>query len=223
MRTMQASDDIEDNWEQLLRELGKAAQHRLVSDKHGRSAAIIQLRAILTFLDQTAASGLIIPLRILCGALQDLDSGAKPDKILTPRKPERRQRDDLTLRTVKIGIAVIMDQLMEHARLSRKDAAREVAKVLREFGLTYLPGRKNAVTPTSIAKWRDQFSKEAEFKRRLLVDAMVLKKDASLENKRDFLLKRRLPIWLVQIGGQGQKAKETRQRLISQIESRIPR
>ena len=50
---MQASDDIEDNWEQLLRELGKAAQHRLVSDKHGRSAAIIQLRAILTFLDQT--------------------------------------------------------------------------------------------------------------------------------------------------------------------------
>ena len=73
------------------------------------------------------------------------------------------------------------------------------------------------------AKWRDQFSKEAEFKRRLLVDAMVLKKDASLENKRDFLLKRRLPIWLVQIGGQGQKAKETRQRLISQIESRIPR
>ena len=59
--------------------------------------------------------------------------------------------------------------------------------MLREFGLTYLPGRKNAVTPTSIAKWRDQFSKEAKFKRRLLVDAMVLKKDASLENKRDFL------------------------------------
>ena len=104
MRTMQASDDIEDNWEQLLRELGKAAQHRLVSDKHGRSAAIIQLRAILTFLDQTAASGLIIPLRILCGALQDLDSGAKPDKILTPRKPERRQRDDLTLWTVKVEL-----------------------------------------------------------------------------------------------------------------------
>ena len=112
---------------------------------------------------------------------------------------------------------------MEHARLSRKDAAREVAKVLREFGLSYLPGRKNAVTPTSITKWRDQFSKEAEFKRHLSVDAEALKKDAPLENKRDFLLKRRLPILLVQIGGQGQKAKETRQRLISEIESRIPK
>ena len=38
---MQASDDIEENWEQLLRELGRAAQHRLVSDENGRSAAMI--------------------------------------------------------------------------------------------------------------------------------------------------------------------------------------
>jgi hypothetical protein len=219
---MQASDDREDNWEQLLRVLGRAAQRQLVSDDNERSAAKIQLRAIVTFLDQTAASGLITPLRILCAALEHLDSGAKPAKILAPRKPERRQRDDLILWTAKVGIGVIMDQLIEHARLSRKDAASEIAKVLREFGLSYLPGRKNAVTRTSITKWRDQFSKEAEFKRRLSVDAEALKKDAPLENKRDFLLKRRLPILLVQIGGQGKKAKETRQRLISEIGSRIP-
>ena len=114
---------------------------------------------------------MIIPLRILCAALQDLDSGAKPAKILTPRKPERRQRDDLTLWTAKVGIAVIMDQLMEHARLSRKDAASEIVKVLRGIWPVLFARPKNAVTRTSIAKWRDQFSKEAEIKRHLSVDA----------------------------------------------------
>ena len=56
---MQASDDIEDNWEQLLIVLGRAAQRQLVSHDNERSAAMIQLRAILIFLDQTAARGLI--------------------------------------------------------------------------------------------------------------------------------------------------------------------
>jgi hypothetical protein len=66
---MDARAAIEDKWEQLLWALAEAEKLRLCSDDDGRTAAILQLHAVLEFLDQTAAHGLTIPLVILSRAL----------------------------------------------------------------------------------------------------------------------------------------------------------
>ena len=219
---------FEDKWKQLLADLGAARMYHIVSDDNARNAAILQLRTILNFLSQNDARHLILPLLILCSALEDLEGGVKPAKILTPRKSENRPRDDVTLRSVKLVAAVTMDQLLEYAKLSRADAARAVAKAFHEAGLSIIQGRK--VTSTAITKWRD-LAKEAakdtelarEFKRFRSFDAEALARDAPADRKRDFLLKRRLPLFFIQIGGRGPVAAEARQRQISDIQRRIPK
>jgi hypothetical protein len=109
-----------------------------------------------------------------------------------PQKVGHRQRDDIVLRTVKVVAAVIMDQLHEHAKLSRSDAAKEIAKVFSQYGLRNFQGR--AISATAVMKWRDQ-AKEAkdpelarEFNRVRSIDTEALRRDAPLGNKRDFLL-----------------------------------
>jgi hypothetical protein len=227
---MDARTDTKE-WEQLITTLGEAEQNRLLSDDDGRSAAIIQLRAILIFLHSTnaRAGSLTTPLWILLNALCDLrDGAAKPAKILEPTKSKGgRQCDDLALRTVKIGAAVIMDQLQEYAGMKRHEAASAVAKVFSEFGLSKFRGRN--VSTTTVAKWRD-WAKEAaktsalgrEYRRRLATDAEALAQAAPQERKRAFLLERRLPILLVQFGAQGRKADKARLDLIERIQRRIP-
>jgi len=130
---MDARADIGDEWKQLLTALSIAAQLNLVSNDDGRHAAILQLSAVLNFLEQIDAGCPTSPLRILLAALRDLESGAKPAKMLAPRTSKNRPRDDVVLRKAKVVAAVIMDQLQEHARLSRIDAAEEVAKVFRDL------------------------------------------------------------------------------------------
>ena len=220
---MDARAGIEDKWEQLLWALAVAEQFRLCSDDAGRGAAISQLRAILNFLDGTAA--LTTPLVILSRALQDLESGAKP-AMLAPKTVKNRPRDDFTWQRVKIVAATIMDQLQEYADLSRTDAAKQVERVFSQYGLSTFRGRR--VTATAISKWRDQAKQDrAEFghqyKRFRAIDAEVLAKDAPLENKRQFLLARRLPLLLIQIGARGPKAAKANQRLISDIQRRFPK
>jgi hypothetical protein len=215
-------------WDQLIATLGKAAQLYVGSNDNGRAAAIFQLSAILKFFEaDIQTKGLTTPLCVLLSALADLHKGGKPAKILEPQKLGHRQRDDIVLRTVKVVAAIIMDQLREHAKLSRSDAAKEVAKVFSEYGLRNFQGR--AISATAITKWRDQ-AKEAkdpelarEFNRIRSIDTEVLGRDVPLERKRDFLIKRRLPLLLIQIGAQGEKAAKTRQRLISDIDRRIPK
>jgi hypothetical protein len=215
-------------WDQLIAMLGNAAQLYAGSNDNGRAAAIFQLSAIVKFFEaDIQTKGLTTPLCVLLSALWDLHKGGKPAKILVPQKLSHRQRDDIVLRTVKVVAAVIMDQLHEHAKLRRSDAAKEVAKVFSEYGLKNFQGR--AISATTITKWRDQ-AKEAkdpelthEFTRIRSIDTEVLGKDVPLERKRDFLLKRRLPLLLTQLGAQGEKAAKTRQRLISDIARRIPK
>src|SRR5262249_37314672 len=149
--------------------------------------AILQLHAVLEFLDQTAAHGLTIPLVILNRALQDLQRGAKPP-ILAPKTVENRPLDDWTWQRVKIVAATIMDQLHEYAEMSRPDAAKAVAKVFSEYGRSNL--RKRRVTATAISKWRDQAKRAPEtsefgreYKRHRALDAEALAQDAPLENK----------------------------------------
>jgi hypothetical protein len=56
------------------------------------------------------------------------------------------------------------------------------------------------------------------------IDAEALARDATpLERKHDFLFKTRLPAFLAPFGAQGQKAAKTRQRLISELDPRIPK
>jgi hypothetical protein len=119
--TMDARANTEwDKWDQLLTALGVASQLRLCIDDDGRSAAIIQLTAILRFFQGTAAENLTLPLIVLLHALRDLQDGtAKPARIFEPKRTKHRRRDDLVLRTTKVVAAVIMDQLHEHAKLSR--------------------------------------------------------------------------------------------------------
>jgi len=225
---MDARANIQDKWDELLTALGVAAQLHLVSNDEGRSAAILQLSAVLKFLEQTDEGCPTSPLRILLRALRDLEGGAKPAKMLTPSRSKNRPRHDVVLRTVKIEAAVIMDQLHEHAKLSRSKAAEAVAKVFRESGLSDYRGLD--ISATTIEKWRDQ-AKEApetsemgrEFRRIRSIDAEILAKDAPLENKRDFLVKLRLPVFLTQFGAQGQKARKMRQGLILEIGRRIPK
>jgi hypothetical protein len=225
---MDARAGIEDKWKQLLRELGIAAQlHVCNNDDDGRRAAIIQLAAFLDFFRGTAAERLTLPLDILLSALRDLQDGtAKPAKIFEPKRTTGRRRDDLALRTTKVVAAVIMDQLCEH--LSRADAAKEVAKVFSEYELSNFRGRRR-ISATAITKWRDR-AKEAkdpeltrQFNRLRSMDTEVLGQDAPLELKRDFLLKVRLPLLLIEFGARGPKAAKTRQRLISDIERWIPK
>jgi hypothetical protein len=220
--------EFEDKWKQLLTDLGAARVSHIGSDENAREAAIFQLRKILNFLKETDAEGLILPLLILCSALEDLADGAMPAKILTPLKSKNRPKDDVVLRSVKLVAAVTMDQLFEYAELSRADAARAVAKAFHEAGLSTIQGRK--VTPTAISKWRD-LAKEApkdsklarEFKRFRSVGAEALTRDAPADSKRDLLLKRRLPLFFIQIGGRGPVAAKTRQRRILDIQRQIPK
>jgi hypothetical protein len=225
---MDAHADIEDKWAHLLTALSTAAQLRLLgSDTYERSAAIIQLKAILDFFRGTAAQSLTVPLVVLCNALQDLESGAKPP-MLSPKTVKNRPPDDVVLRTAKVVAAVIMDELFEHGRLSRDKAAQEVAKIFCEYGLQNFRGRD--ISASIIEDWRDQAKQAAEnsklgreYKRLRSIDAQVLAQNAPLENKRDFLLKRRLPLLLIQIGAQGPKAAKVRQRMISELGRRIPK
>src|SRR5262249_35655281 len=151
--------DLEDKWKQLLRDLGIGAQLHVCSNDDGRRAAIIQLAAILDFFRGTEAERLNVPLHILLSALRDLQDGtAKPGKIFEqPKRTKGRRPDDLALRTMKVVSAAIMDQLCEH--LSRTDAAREVAKVFSEYGLSNFRGR--SISATTVTKWRD-LAKEAK-------------------------------------------------------------
>jgi hypothetical protein len=224
---MDARADIEDKWEQLLWALGEGEKLRLCSDDDGRTAAILQLHAILEFFGQTAARGLTIPLVILSRALQDLQRDAKPP-MLAPKTVENRPHDDWTWQRVKIVAATIMDQLHEYAEMSRPEAAKAVANVFSEYGLSNF--RKRRVTATAISKWRDQ-AKQApetsefgrEYKHHRAFDAEVLAKDAPLENRRQFLLARRLPLLLIGIGARGPKAAKAKQRSISDVDRRIPK
>jgi hypothetical protein len=224
---MNARADIEDKWEQLLAALGEADKLRLCSNDEGRSAAILQLCAIVDFLDQTTARGLAIPLIMLSRALQDLQCGAKPP-MLAATTVKNRPRDDWTWQRVKIVAATIMDQLHEYAGLSRPDAAKAVEKVFSQFGLSKFRNRN--ISKTTIEKWRDQVREVPqtselgrEYKRFRSIDAEVLAQDAPLENKRDFLLRRRLPLLLIGIGARGPKATKAKQRFISDIDRRIPK
>jgi len=216
-------------WDQLIAMLSKAAQLHIVSNDDGRLAAIFQLSAILKFFEaDTQAKRLTTPLRILLSALTDLHKGGKPAKILTSQKPGHRQRDDVALRTVKIVAAVIMDQLQEYAGLKRGNAASKVAKVFSEFGLSNFRGKH--ISAVTITKWRDQAKAAKEdsalgrqYKQILAFDAKALAQDAPPERKRDFLLKRRLPLLLIQFGeAQGLKALEARQRLIEELIPKNP-
>jgi len=226
---MDARNGTEDKGERLVTALGEAAQMYLSSDDDGRGAAIVQLAAILDFFGHTGAGGLMTPLVILLGALRDLQGGAKLAKILKPQTVKHRPRDDLALRTIKVVAAVVMDQLCEHARLSRPEAAKAVARTFSEFGLSNFRGRR--VSATTIANWRDQIKEAAEtselareYKRVCAIDAEVLAQNAPLESKRKFLLARRLPLLLIQFGeARGTKAAKTRQRLCSDIQRRIPK
>jgi hypothetical protein len=220
---MNARAGIEDKRDQLLWALGVAEQFRLCSDDDGRGAAILQLRAILKFLEGTAA--VTIPLVMLNRALEGLERGTKP-AMLAPKTVRNRPRDDWVWQRVKIVAATIMDQLQEYADLSRKDAAKDVEKVFSQYGLSTFRGRR--VTATAISKWRDQARRDkAEFGRDYKhfrsIDAEVLAKEVPLENKRQFLLARRLPILLIGIGARGTKAAKTRQQLISELDRRIPK
>jgi hypothetical protein len=208
---------IEDKWDKLLAALGEADKLRFCSDDGGRSAAILQLCAVLDFLDQTDARGLAIPLVILSRALQDLERGAKPP-MLVPKIVENRPRDDWTWQRVKIVAATIMDQLHEYGGLSRPDAAKAVENVFSQYGLSKFRNRQ--VTDTAISKWRDQARRDRaefgrEYKRFRSIDAQALAQDTPLERKRDFLLKRRLPSLLTGIGARGPTAEKAKQRLIS--------
>src|SRR5262245_20163432 len=100
---MHARSDIEDQWEQLPWALGTAEQFCLsnASDDEGRAAAILQLRAILTFLEQTTAYCPATPLWILLASLQDLENGSVPP-MLRPKTVKHRPRGDVVLRTVKV-------------------------------------------------------------------------------------------------------------------------
>jgi hypothetical protein len=216
-------------WGQLIAALSKAAQLHIVSNDDGRLAAIFQLSAILKFFEaDIQTKGLTTPLCILLSALADLHKGGKPAKILTSQKPGHRQRDDVALRTVKVVAAVIMDQLQEYAELKRDNAAKKVAKVFSEFGLSNFRGKR--ISAVTITKWRDQ-AKAApedselgrEYKRLLAFDSKALAQDAPPERKRDFLLKRRLPLLLIQFGeAQGPKALEARQNLIEKLIPKNP-
>jgi hypothetical protein len=224
---MDARVVIGDKWEQLLRDLGIAAQLHVCSDDDGRGAAIIQLAAILDFFRGTAAErlSLLAPLHVLLTALVDLHKGGKPAKILTSQKPGHRQRDNVALQSVKVVAAVIMDQLCEH--LSRADAAKEVAKVFSEYGLSDFRGKR--ISATAVMKWRD-LAKERkdpeltrQFNRLRSMDTEFLGQNASLDFKRVFLLKVRLPLLLTQFGeAQGPKALEARQRIIEELIPKKP-
>jgi hypothetical protein len=226
---MNARADIREKWDQLLAALGEAAQLHLVSEDDGRSAAIIQLAAVLDFFRGTAAEhlSLLAPLHILLSALRDLQEGtAKPLKIFEPKRTKGgRPGDDLALRSIKVVTAVIMDQLCEN--LSREKAAEEVVKVFSRYKLSNFRGRD--ISATAVTKWRER-AKEGkdpelthQFNRLLSMDTEILGQDASLERKRDLLLKVRLPQLLIEFGARGPKAEKTRQQLISELDRQIPK
>jgi len=212
---MDARVGIGDKWEQLLRDLGIAEQLRVCSNDDAL-AARKQLAAILDFFRGTAAERLSLPLKILLNALRDLQDGAaKPVKMFEPKGTKHRRRDDLDLRTIKVVSAVIMDQLCERSsreHLSRADAAKEVAKVFSEYGLSDFRGR--SISATAVTKWRDQ-AKEAkdpeftrQFNRLRSIDTGVLGHDAPLELKRNLLLKLRLPFIANRIWSTRTKGRE---------------
>jgi hypothetical protein len=213
-------------WDQLIAALSKAAQLHICSNDDGRLAAIFQLSAILKFLEaDTQTQVLTTPLHVLLTALVDLHKGGKSAKILTPQKPGHRQRDDVAMQTVKVVAAVIMDQLCKD--LSRTDAAKEVAKVFSEYGLSNFQGRR--ISATAVTKWRDLAKGRKdpeltrEFDRLRSMDTEILGQKAPLERKRELLLKVRLPLLLIEFGARGPKASETRQRMIEDIGRQIPK
>jgi hypothetical protein len=116
-------------------------------------AGVIQLISEL-FPDEPSFPTPIIQLQ---QHLYDLDRG-QVAPLLRPAKVRNRPPMTLSEELFRAIVAAAMTRLMEGKRLSRDDAARDVASRLRRIGAKHESGK--AITAGQIADWREKMMTE---------------------------------------------------------------
>ena len=180
----------------LLERLQEDAQEFRNDPAKRREVAIRSLNAVIEFLNTGSAvveGKLDEPLRALSIALSELDRGGKPKLLEPPPKvPGNRKRSKIR-EIFQPYVAATVDFLMETG-LRKQEAEKLVAKCLRQHCMKSAhagPGRGRDITPTTVAKWREQLrsspkSDHAAMYWKLIREATRPESDATPEQARRY-------------------------------------
>lgn len=124
----------------------------------GRTSVILSLTAVSDFFRSIGGLDPLVqlPLHQLQYALNDLERGILPE-LLTPRKIDHRPPDSSSDAAFRALAAVAMDLLML-GKVSRKEAARRVARSLSNMGYAISPTKP--ITAQRVEDWRDRIREE---------------------------------------------------------------
>ena len=135
-------------------------------DDGGRSAAKLQLNAVINFLDNLSSTtgletSLRDPLFRLLAALDDLESGPTP-LMLKGQAKRGRPPAPLVDHIAKAFAAAAMDCLMgPKSGLSRKKAAERIARKILHWDVAEI-GVENQFSWKTVAAWRDYLNSGSE-------------------------------------------------------------
>ncbi len=135
-------------------------------DDGGRSAAKLQLNAVINFLDNLSSTtgldaGFRNPLYRLLAALDDLESG-HTSLLLKAEAKRGRPPAPLVDQIAKAFAAAAMDCLMgPKSGLSRQEAAERVARKILHWDVTNI-GRELQFSWRTVAAWRDALKSGSE-------------------------------------------------------------
>jgi hypothetical protein len=98
-----------------------------------------------------------LPLNQLLYDLDDLDHG-KVAPLLKPNKMPNRPRAALSEDLFRAVVAAAMTRLVNDTKMSREEAARDIARRLAKIRAKHCSGKP--ITPTQIKKWREKMMTE---------------------------------------------------------------
>ncbi len=122
-----------------------------------REGVLLALAAVLDHVhnDLRVDRAAIRPLDDLCDAIWDADRGAR-NELLKPRKVEHRPPLSSRKLALMRAVAIAIDLRMM-ARDSKEEAARQVARKVKSFGIK-LGGKRGTPDWKIITEWRDRLS-----------------------------------------------------------------
>ena len=152
-------------------------------DDGGRTAAKLQLNAVIKFLDNLVSTTRLEinphdPLFRLLAALEDLESGPTP-LMFESRAKKGHPQPTIDGDLAKTFAAAAMDRLMwPRPGRSRQGAAEYVARKIRNWSVTKI-GVERQFSWKTVAYWRDSFNSGSERLHRDTMLYMALKRKAA--------------------------------------------
>jgi hypothetical protein len=127
--------------------------------EQARAAIGIALAGVIRLISDLFPDDLAFPAPLiqLRQDLDDLERG-KVSKLFRPKKVAHRPPTALSEDLFRAISAAAMTRLMEGKKLSRNEAARDVARRLSKMGAKQSTGK--SITPGQIAKWREEMMTE---------------------------------------------------------------